>query len=62
MKKQLYFNGKLVKTVPKTAKLVRVVNAEYYEDEAYTKQQYSNAIDYFAKQAEYREELNQRHG
>ncbi len=64
MKKSYKLNGKYVdkKDINKDAILVQVVNEEHYETPEYKRQQSVNAMNYFAKLAEDREELEKRHG
>jgi hypothetical protein len=61
---QYFYNGKPVQKteIPKEAKRYHTVNQEYYGSVEYLKEQGKKAQDYFAKQAEYREELEKRHG
>lgn len=65
MKPNYYFNGKSVtykKDIPKNAKLVQTKYEEYYEDETYHSQQMKNAMAYFARQREQREQRDAYHG
>jgi hypothetical protein len=64
MKKLYKLNGKYVEKskIPKDAVLKQVVNEEHFETPEYTKKQVTNAMNYFEKLREQREELEQRHG
>jgi hypothetical protein len=57
-------NGSFVeeKDIPKDAKKVDESHIIRYETKEYSKEQSKNAMDYFGKMQEDREELNRRHG
>ena len=57
-------NGSFVeeKDIPTDAKKVDETHIIRYETAEYSKEQSKNAMDYFSKMDEDREELNRRHG
>ena len=65
--KIIYLDGQPVKSksdIPKDAKLRRQerVHKDHYETEAYTKKQNDGASDFFRRQREMREEMDEYHG